>query len=748
MTPLRISKLALSSFKGFRSPIELDFQADLILLIGPNGHGKTSIIEAIELIATGGIQQRIGDKKEFSTRDFIHRRAEEQAKVRLTWEGTPNFEQAHLLNEDGDVSVEGPWSKMREAGWSRQGRKNLLRTTSFLYSDALGAMLGLDLDARKEILDSYIPEGDRLSELGANLESLRVALNDARLKVTASLPNRDALSEADARAARAVEHSWVGLSAKEIRFTRRGEKGGLLKAPEASLLSMADELRVLIPRDIGLSGMLGVMADEVTNLAKQEQLDIEEEALAEGTEDADVVIVEERMREIQALWGTAAIPSPSKIEHDSDYFGTESDISSELNSVNDNIQTLNSDLDKLWHEEHLVASLPNGATKLPVGIIPLLLNLSRATLPDAWPHKNIFRASIEAATGILEDELCRWSTICHKIDALRVEAQVVEERLKYRRRVSLLQPIVQSLAETWKRRFGGNAIPTTSVGDALDLAAMQQAIRDIRAKVPMVVPAAERKPARLRALGEALRTWASKRRDLEQAEKILTSNPKRTGVAKELDHLGRFIDRLGKRGQNDLSTRLRAEAVTRRYSEPIDTAMRRVLAGYAHREDFSHGAHARFDKQGYFRVSVGDEKGSTGISSLSRSQLTSIAFSLAVAANLGQPDPPLGFLCLDDVSDAFDLNNLAADACMLRMLAYGTGRTRRQLVLTNHSDELTDRLVPLLLPPNGRSMRIVQLVGQPAGDIKIKQWKVQEELKGHHVDSKSPLRSLYRPTTP
>ena len=50
----RIQSLTLENFKGFRGrhgPINLD--ADIVVISGPNGHGKTSLLEALTLALTG-----------------------------------------------------------------------------------------------------------------------------------------------------------------------------------------------------------------------------------------------------------------------------------------------------------------------------------------------------------------------------------------------------------------------------------------------------------------------------------------------------------------------------------------------------------------------------------------------------------------------------------------------------------------------------------------------------------------------
>lgn len=53
----QISQIEVSSFKAFKK-IHLDFSdSSLLTLDGPNGFGKTSIFDAIELLLTGGIKR-------------------------------------------------------------------------------------------------------------------------------------------------------------------------------------------------------------------------------------------------------------------------------------------------------------------------------------------------------------------------------------------------------------------------------------------------------------------------------------------------------------------------------------------------------------------------------------------------------------------------------------------------------------------------------------------------------------------
>ncbi len=52
---LRIKELEISNFRAYRGNHKFNLDADLIVLFGPNGLGKTSFFDAIDFICTGGI---------------------------------------------------------------------------------------------------------------------------------------------------------------------------------------------------------------------------------------------------------------------------------------------------------------------------------------------------------------------------------------------------------------------------------------------------------------------------------------------------------------------------------------------------------------------------------------------------------------------------------------------------------------------------------------------------------------------
>jgi hypothetical protein len=94
---------------------------------------------------------------------------------------------------------------------------------------------------------------------------------------------------------------------------------------------------------------------------------------------------------------------------------------------------------------------------------------------------------------------------------------------------------------------------------------------------------------------------------------------------------------------------------------------------------------------------------------------SSIGVNLALSTQLGS-----SVLLLDDVSAAYDVSNIAREALLWRLVAYGhlvNGRfPRRQLFLSSHNESTTRRLVEFLQPPEGAKMKLIRFVGWTANE--------------------------------
>ncbi|MEO5367098.1 MAG: AAA family ATPase [Magnetococcus sp. WYHC-3] len=70
-------------------------------------------------------------------------------------------------------------------------------------------------------------------------------------------------------------------------------------------------------------------------------------------------------------------------------------------------------------------------------------------------------------------------------------------------------------------------------------------------------------------------------------------------------------------------------------------------------------------------------------------------------------------ILLDDVTTAYDLSNLTREAILWRQLAYGSDdeKTRRQIFISSHHEEMTSLMLDLLVPPPGKKMLLIRFTG-------------------------------------
>ncbi len=73
---------------------------------------------------------------------------------------------------------------------------------------------------------------------------------------------------------------------------------------------------------------------------------------------------------------------------------------------------------------------------------------------------------------------------------------------------------------------------------------------------------------------------------------------------------------------------------------------------------------------------------------------------------------PHRILILDDISTSYDLSNLSREAVLWRQLAYhDKPELRRQLFIASHHEDLSNLLLDNLIPPAGCAMRVIQFKG-------------------------------------
>lgn len=760
MTGRRVARLEIEDFKGFQGRLDLNLDAEVVLLVGPNGRGKTSTIEALELLVTGGIGRRVGGKNEFDLRDFIHcdrssgvRRS--KATVRATWSGNGGSDTVVINHSSRDsLDAAGPLAELRAAEWRSQSEADLVRACSFLYSDSLGSLAGLDLEARRQVIDFFVPSFPWLDELTGH-ETPRIAsqVASALQRVEAGLPDIGERRTHEARKAAVAQDAWnasnAGLQAK---FVKKGPELIEMQSLLRMLKKVCEVLMVEFSSLGDYQQVLSQVAKAAEERASQAEADYKNLARKKSKTHGAWVAVQGALRTLERELGRSAnsgILSLEQLKSRRQLIGQAADLHNRRAELEGSQVAVAQALDGLWQDEKLDAA-PDGLPKVSVGAIPLLANLvkfaSSAGLPTWWKELGLPEPDLARFRSFLAIEQQQWGDLRIRQNALATQLREVELAYAELAVLDAIEPRLQELEAAWIEAEQAAPLPARSDGTL--------AVEEIRsaaaAGLMSVEPTAvleDASSAMWRSVAEAFSAWERAHVEVVKAERLLSERAVLESTRRRLEELQGIVEHVGSNRKGCFKDILRAVMIEQRYEEDLNASMRRVLRWYAHRRDVIENARIEFHRHGPLQVRIGPEDGaSTGIASLSRSQLTSLAFGLAIAANLGRPALPTNFLCLDDVSDAFDLDNLAADAAMLRMLAYGEhgdgSYGRRQLILTNHNDQLTNRIVPLLLPPAGRRMRIIEFIDKGHDEpIQAKQWVVQGEQRDRW-NRHSPLRAL------
>jgi energy-coupling factor transporter ATP-binding protein EcfA2 len=224
---MRLLSLTVRNFRGFGPNVEpIDLDGDLVLLYGPNGHGKTSLAEAIEWLFYGTTKRRIRGE-DFSKAEYANTFAnahggtptEVSLRVRFTDRefllsrrlGVKEASATYIDNLPADFSAVG--IVPREAYYpvvAQHGLQTFVHSKPKDRRDAICAALGLDeLTSLKSALESAKASFQRTppqAVVEARKRLAALTLNLGRLSASAALSEKWSASTpvVDAKADEAV----------------------------------------------------------------------------------------------------------------------------------------------------------------------------------------------------------------------------------------------------------------------------------------------------------------------------------------------------------------------------------------------------------------------------------------------------------------------------------------------------------------------------------------------------------------
>jgi len=167
---MRLSKIKLAGFKSFVDPTTINFPSSLVGVVGPNGCGKSNVIDAVRWVMGESSASRLrGD----SITDVIFNGSSARKPV-----GAASVE---LLFDNSETTLEGQYAKYAEISIRREVTRDGISTyylngTRCRRKDITGVFLGTGLGPRSY---SIIEQGMISRLIEAKPEEMRVFLEEA-----------------------------------------------------------------------------------------------------------------------------------------------------------------------------------------------------------------------------------------------------------------------------------------------------------------------------------------------------------------------------------------------------------------------------------------------------------------------------------------------------------------------------------------------------------------------------------------
>ena len=193
------SKLRLSSFKSFVEPIEIDIKDGLTGVVGPNGCGKSNLVEAIRWVMGEASYKsmRASNMEGVIFQGTQNRPSRNSAEVSLVLNN--NDRDAPLICNDAET-IEVTRRIEREAGsvYKLNGNDIRARDIQMLFADASTGARSPSLVRQgqiQELIDQKPGERRRILEDAAGISGLHVRRHEAELRIKSAELNIDRLDD-------------------------------------------------------------------------------------------------------------------------------------------------------------------------------------------------------------------------------------------------------------------------------------------------------------------------------------------------------------------------------------------------------------------------------------------------------------------------------------------------------------------------------------------------------------------------
>ena len=233
---MEFSRLRLTGFKSFVDPTDVYIDPGLTGIVGPNGCGKSNIVEALRWVMgeTAPRQLRSSEMDEVIFAGTADRPARNMAEVLLSLDNSERDAPA-AYNEGAEINVARRIERGSGSQFRVNGREVRARDVQTLFADtASGARATAIVNQGQigDLIGAKPAERRRVLEDAAGITGLHARRHEAELRLRAAETNLDRLEDVIG----ALEEQHRGLKRQARQATRYRNLSDRIRRAEAALL--------------------------------------------------------------------------------------------------------------------------------------------------------------------------------------------------------------------------------------------------------------------------------------------------------------------------------------------------------------------------------------------------------------------------------------------------------------------------------------------------------------------------------
>lgn len=704
----RVKSLAIKKFRGFTGPeCTLDTDADIVLITGPNGVGKTSFIDALCLSLTGHHYPEREpllpyDERKGSIIAKVVLSSGEEREIRTVIErrGQEFIDWGGVLIAEGDPKALAPF-RARAAFYFQD-------TLKYLFEEESGQAYLEDF-----LIASQVPVSNIKKALRSAYQDLKQFREE--LQKNTAVKSEGEITKERTALARRFEELIRSLSAQTSTFLGPAQA----TVPACVLTKKEGDLRQdwkkVLHRWLG--DLMSYLGDEQDKAVLPPEAD--NEALLKrihSTLSGILTRAEEEQR--KGLSSRQKIENILSTSQDGELFLTEQAISraeAELERLvkkRDDLAGQKARTEKLLRRYAARADGTPGLMEVFAAIRMAGHDwLDTSESDGICPPRDVLKwveqslEGLDLAKPAVDVQFEEWYQRVNDVrmnlgeELSRIEAEIP----RFHRRIQLSKEFIGSVHNI--PEFQGKLAELVQVygEQPVSVALLRQALG-----FKLGTPGTSDQVQSLQKLLSVVEEWVALERVAVDAETARQKEHAYQSQRRRVEELIRILE---------LETDEKKSSI--RFAE-LAGPEKRVAFGRA--VDFVLGRLQPLPQMKMGPVEVGQARKAwtfkTGdgrsLRCLSTGQKSILAIACTIALNAALRKTLLAdVIAFDDFTSSLDLNQIPRLATLLRQIAYGSGigqvkdPFRKQLFLVSHHEDLTNRLLDFLIPPQGRSMRIL-----------------------------------------